>query len=79
MRIEKRLCGHTRQDEARGLHSPSPGTPGEGRGEGLQRRTPKALTLTLSRSTGRGNRGNRGNNRVYAIAADGAHGLASKL
>lgn len=44
--------------------SPSPGTPGEGRGEGLSflqnnraaRDTMKTLTLTLSRNTGRGNK-----------------------
>src|SRR6185437_6552268 len=35
--------------------SPSPGTPGEGRGEGLILFHGRALTLTLSRSTGRGN------------------------
>src|SRR6185437_2279753 len=35
--------------------SPSPGTPGEGRGEGFFLVHGRALTLTLSRSTGRGN------------------------
>jgi alanyl-tRNA synthetase len=35
------------------LLSPSPGTPGEGRGEGLQRAS-QALTPALSQSTGRG-------------------------
>src|SRR6185437_16979682 len=35
--------------------SPSPGTPGEGRGEGLFLVHGRALTLTISRSTGRGN------------------------
>jgi len=39
-----------------GVSSPSPGTPGEGRGEGLLFLPPneRTLTLTLSRSTGRG-------------------------
>ena len=36
--------------------TPSPGTPGEGWGEGLLARLRKTLTLTLSRRTGRGNR-----------------------
>jgi hypothetical protein len=39
------------------LTAPSPGTPGEGRGEGLSDDFgARALTLTLSRSTGRGDR-----------------------
>src|ERR1700722_1923528 len=38
-----------------GSLSPSPGTPGEGWGEGLSpKQRENALTLTLSRSTGRG-------------------------
>ncbi|HVT89103.1 MAG TPA: glycosyltransferase family 39 protein [Tepidisphaeraceae bacterium] len=37
------------------IFTPSPGTPGEAGGEGSGRERGKALTLTLSRNTGRGN------------------------
>src|SRR5665213_3583985 len=47
--------------------TPSPGTPGEGWGEGLSSESrEKALTLTLSRRTGRGNRKTRWrNSKLY--------------
>jgi hypothetical protein len=43
-----------RQDETFERFTPSPGTPGEGGGEGLSRDWKKTLTPTLSRRTGRG-------------------------
>ena len=52
--------------------SPSPGTPGEGRGEGLFMKyqpvfcEKNALTLTLSRSTRRGDQKDVCNNEVYS-------------